>query len=190
MGRALSRRMLRAIFFKMKLKGIARKPKPPVTLEDLARAYKLPKTQATAPAKPLKISKRPSRGRRAKGSRRKKQEIIIKVETPKSTVPENPRRRTPKPKTETPQLEGAAKESETKTRREKFIEGSETVSAGETYAAAATGLFGFIKARKRGIKKVGMAGAEGAVAGGAGTAVYKLTTEEEKKKKKKRKKTS
>src|SRR3989304_5649276 len=121
MGRALSRRMLRAIFFKMKLKGIARKPKPPVTLEDLARAYKLPKTQATAPAKPLKISKRPSRGRRAKGSRRKKQEIIIKVETPKSTVPENPRRRTPKPKTETPQLEGAAKESETKTRTERLI---------------------------------------------------------------------
>lgn len=178
----------------MKLKGMAKKPKPPVTLEDLARAYKLPKAQASIPVEPLKIPKRPFRARRAKEFRRKKQEIIIKVETPKSAVPENPRRKVLKTEIKAPKLEGSAKESESKTRREKFIEGAETVSAGETYGTAATGLFGFIKARKKaiktGAKRVGVVGAEGAVAGGAGTAVYKVTTEKEKEKKKRKKKST
>lgn len=200
MGRALSRRALRAVFAKMRSKRLG--SQPPATVGELSKAYKLPKVRISGPKKPVPASKikpkpapkKSKRPRKQQPAPPIKQEIVIKVETPQAAKPKSSKPRKPrKPKTEAPKFEGAAKEaSEKKTRRERFIEGAETVGAGETYAQAASGLFGFIKKRKKvikaGAKRAGTVSAEGAIAGGAGTAVYSVATRKEEKKKKRKKK--
>ena len=172
-----------------RLQSAAPKPR---TLEELARSYKLPKLREPAKVVASKASLAPiKKAVRARKPRPpvQKQEIIIKVETPKAVTPKKPRRKkvAPKPKIEAPKTEGAAKASEKKGKRERIIEVADTVSAGETIGGAAAGLFGFLRKRKGGLKRLGIAGAEGAVAGGAGTAVYKLSGEEKKKKRHKKK---